>query len=85
MSHENYLYRKNQLMRAFDKQLALVKSSVSSWLGEEQAKRFMREARLEYEELIPRITYIGETSLALSFFLPTTRYLAVYRTLQRQG
>lgn len=85
MSHENYLYRKNQLMGAFDKRLALVKSSVSSWLGEEQAERFMREARQEYEELIPRIPYIGDSSLALSFFLPTTRYLAVYRALQRQG
>jgi hypothetical protein len=85
MSHENYLHRKNQLMRAFDKRLALVKSSISSWLGEEQAKRFMREAQQEYEELIPHITYIGESSLALSFFLPTTRYLAVYRAFQKQG
>ena len=85
MSHENYLYRKEQLMRTFDRRLAPVKSSVSSWLGEEQAKQFMREARQEYEKLIPRIPYIGDTSLALSFFLPTTRYLAVYRALQRQG
>jgi len=72
-------------MRTFNRRLAPVKSSVSSWLGEEQAERFMREARQEYEELIPRITYIGESSLALSFFLPTTRYLAIYRALQRQG
>jgi hypothetical protein len=85
MSYENYLHRKNQLMRAFDKRVALVKSSVSPWLGEEQAGRFMLEARQEYEALIPRITYIGESSLALSFFLPTTRYLAVYRALHRQG
>jgi len=85
MSHENYLHRKNQLMRGFDKRLAPIKSSVSAWLGEEQAKRFMREARQEYEALIPRIPYIGESSLALDFFLPTTRYIAVYRALQRQG
>jgi len=85
MSHNNYLYRKDQLMKTFDRLLARVKSSVSAWLGEEQAKQFMREARQEYEELIPRITYIGESSLALSFFLPTTRYLAVYQALQRQG
>ena len=85
MSHVSYMHRQNQLMRAFDKRLALVKSSVTSWLGEEQAERFVQEARQEYEELIPRITYIGESSLALTFFLPTTRYLAVYRALQRQG
>jgi hypothetical protein len=84
MSHENYLYRKNQLVRTFDRQLARVKSSVSSWLGEEQAKRFMREARQEYEALIPRIPYIGDSSLLLTFFFPVTRYLAVYRALQKQ-
>jgi hypothetical protein len=85
MSHDNYLHRKNQIMKTFDKLLARVQPSVSSWLGEEQAKEFMREARQEYGALIPRIPYIGESSLALSFFLPTTRYLAVYRALQKQG
>lgn len=84
MSYVNYLHRKKQLMGALAKRLNLVKSSVSSWLGEEQAARFMQDARQVYGELIPRIPYIGESSLALSFFLPTTRYLAVYRALQRQ-
>ena len=85
MPHENYLYRKNQLMGALDKRLVLVKLTIFSWLGEEQGERFMQEVRQEYEALIPRITYIGESNLALTFFLPTTRYLAVYRALQRQG
>ncbi|HSG43296.1 MAG TPA: L-2-amino-thiazoline-4-carboxylic acid hydrolase [Anaerolineales bacterium] len=85
MSHENYLYRKNQIMKTFDKLLARVQPSVSEWFGEEQARQFAWEARQEYEELIPRIPYIGESSLALSFFLPTTRYLAVYRALQKRG
>ena len=85
MSHANYMHRKNHLMRAFDKRLALVEAPVSSWLGDEQIGRFVKEARQEYEELIPRMTYIGESSLVLSFFLPTTRYLAVYRALHRQG
>ena len=85
MSHENYLYRKNQIMKTYDKLLARVQSSVSEWLGEEQAKEFMQEARQEYETLIPRIPYIGDSSLALGVFLPTTRYLAVYRALQKQG
>jgi len=85
MSHENYMHRKKELMRAFDRRLVLVKKTVSSWLGDEQAERFMWEARQEYEALIPRISYIGESSLALTFFLPATRYLAVYRALQRQG
>ena len=85
MSHENYLHRRNQFLRSFDGLLARVKPQVFSWLGEEQAEQFIREARQEYEALIPRIPYIGESSLALTFFLPTTRYLAVYRALQKQG
>ena len=85
MTQANYLPQKNKLMRAFDKALALVKPAVFSWLGETQAKQFMREARQEYETLLPRIPYIGDGSLVLGFFLPVTRYLAVYRALQRQG
>ncbi len=85
MTQDNYVNRKNQLMRTFDKSLTRVKPSVVSWLGEEQASRFMREARQEYEALIPRIPFIGNSNLALSFFFPTTRYLAVYRALQKQG
>ncbi len=85
MSHEDYLHRKNQLMRVFDRLLARVKPSILSWLGEEQATRFMRDARQEYETLIPRIPYIGDNGLLLSFFFPSSRYLAVYRALQRQG
>jgi len=85
MSHENYLHRRKQFVRSFDRLLARVRPSLFSWLGEEQAKRFMREARQEYEALIPRIPYIGESSLALGYFLPVTRYLAVYRSLQKQG
>jgi len=85
MSHENYLYRKNQIMKTFDKLLARVQPSVSEWFGEEQARQFMREARQEYEALIPRIPYIGESRLLLGLFLPSSRYLAVYRALQRKG
>jgi membrane protease YdiL (CAAX protease family) len=85
MAHANYLFRKKQLMKAFDKSLEFAKPTVSSWLGEERANRFMREARQEYEALMPRIPYIGNNWLLLSFFIPTTRYLAMYRALQRQG
>jgi hypothetical protein len=85
MSHENYLHRRKQFMRSFDRLLARVKPSVISWLGNEQAERFMRESRQEYEALIPRIPFIGNSLAALTFFKPVTRYLAVYRALQKQG
>ena len=85
MSHENYLHRRNQFMRSFDRLLARVKPSVISWLGEEQAEQFMRESRQEYESLIPRIPFIGNNFVTLTFYMPVTRYLAVYRALQKQG
>lgn len=85
MSHNNYLYRKNQLIRTFDKLLARIHPSVFAWLGAEQAEQFMQQARQEYEALIPRIPYISDNALILTFFFPVTRYLAVYRALQRQG
>jgi len=85
VTHENYLFRKKQFMKAFEKSLGFAKPTVSSWLGEEQVNRFMREARQEYEALMPRIPYIGNNGLLLSFFIPTTRYLAMYRALQSQG
>jgi hypothetical protein len=85
MAQHNYLTRKKQLMRTFDKLLARVEPAVIAWLGKEQTNRFRQEARQEYEELIPRIPFIGNNPLLLSFFFPTTRYLAVYRALLRQG
>lgn len=85
MSHENYLHRRNQFLRSFDRSLARAKPSIISWLGEEQAERFMRESRQEYEALIPRIPFIGNSFVILTFYLPVTRYLAVYRALQKQG
>ena len=85
MSRENYLHRRIQFMRSFDRLLARVKPSVISWLGEERTAQFMRESRQEYEALIPRIPFIGNSFLALSFYKPVTRYLAVYRALQKQG
>ena len=85
MTRDNYLLRRNQFMRTFDRLIAGVNPSVISWLGEEQASRLIRDSRQEYETLIPRIPFIGNNNLILSFLLPTTRYLAVYRAFQRQG
>ena len=85
MTHENYLFNKSRMMRALDKSLARVKPFIFSWLGETQANQFLQEARLEYEALLPRIPFIGTNALSLSFFIPTTRYLAMYRALQKQG
>jgi hypothetical protein len=56
-----------------------------SRFGEEQANALIRESHQEYEALIPQIPYIGDKNPLLIFLLPTSRYLAIYQVLQRQG
>ena len=85
MSNENYLYRKERMLHDFDRSLNRVKPLLFYWFGKEKSRRLIRESRQEYEALVPRIPFIGRNSPLLVFFLPTPRYLAVYRTLQRQG
>jgi hypothetical protein len=85
MKQDNYLSRKDQLLRGFDKSLNRVRVLLNSWLGEEQAESLIRDSRQEYEVLIPRIPFIGRKNPLLVFFLPTTRYLAIYRSFTKQG
>lgn len=85
MTRDSYLPRRKEFVRSFERLLARVRPSVFSWLGEEQAEKFMRESCQEYEALIPHIPFIGNNFVTLSFYKPVTRYLAVYRALQKQG
>lgn len=85
MNQENYLYRKDRLIRSFDKSLSRVKPWLDARLNEQRAERFIEKSHQEYEALIPSIPFIGRNNRLLVFFLPTTRYLAVYRALQKQG
>jgi hypothetical protein len=85
MTDENYISRKSELLKDFDRSVARVKRVMVSRYGEEQAQALIRESRQEYETLIPQIPYIGDRSPFLIFLLPTTRYLAIYRTMQSQG
>jgi hypothetical protein len=82
---ENYLFRKDQLLSAFDKSISHAKQSLYSWLGEQQATHIILDSRQEYEAIIPRIPFVGSRNPLLVFLLPATRYLAVYRAFQRQG
>jgi hypothetical protein len=85
MSNETYVSRTPQLLRDFDRSVSRVKPILVSRYGEELAATLMRDARREYEDLIPQIPYIGERNPMLIFLLPTSRYLALYRAFQKQG
>jgi len=85
MTQLSYAPQKARLLKDFDRMAARVRRVLISRYGEEQAKALVSESRREYEALIPQIPFIGERSHMLIFLLPTTRWLAVYRALQKRG
>jgi len=85
MPEASYALQKSRLLKDFDRMVARVKRVLVSRYGEEQAKALIGESRREYEALIPQVPYIGEKSPMLIFLLPTSRWLAVYRALQKRG
>ena len=85
MPKASYASQKSRLLKDFDRMAARVRRVLIFRYGEEPAKALIRESRREYEVLIPQIPYIGEKSPMLIFLLPTSRYLAVYRALQKRG
>jgi hypothetical protein len=85
MPEANYAPQKSGFLKDFDRMAARVRRVLISRYGEEQAKSLIAESRREYEALIPQIPYIGAKSPMLIFLLPTSRWLAVYRALQKRG
>jgi len=85
MPEASYASQKSRFLKDFDRMAARVRRVLVSRYGEEQAKAILTESRREYEALIPQIPFIGEKSRMLIFLLPTTRWLAVYRALQKRG
>jgi hypothetical protein len=85
MPEASYASQKPRLLKDFDRMAARVKRVLISRYGEEPARALIGESRREYEALIPQIPYIGEKSPMLIFLLPTSRYLAVCRALQKRG
>ena len=85
MSEDNYISRKQQLLKDFDKSIARIKSVLTSRYGNEQANSLINESRFEYEAIIPQIPFIGHRSHFLAFLIPETRALAIYKVLRRKG
>lgn len=85
MKENNYISRKQQLLKTFDRSIARSKRVLITRYGNEEANLLISECRHEYEALIPQIPFIGYKSPFLIFLIPTSRYLAVYRVLQKKG
>ena len=88
MAKQNYYAsRKSQLLKDFDKTASLVKDSVVSSYESDFADTLYREARQEYEALIPQIPHLeGVRGGPLNSFLRiTAQELAVYKAMKKHG
>ena len=85
MREDNYLSSKHQFLKSFKRSIARSKRVLIRHYGIERADSLVSESHSEYEALIPQIPFIGHRSPFLIFLLPTSRYLAIYRVLRRNG
>ena len=85
MTEQSYVPRRLKLLKSFDRSVAHGRRALDRHFGDKLATSIVEQSRCEYEAIIPQIPYIGDRSPFLLFLLPTSRYLAFYRVLLRQG
>lgn len=78
---------KNNLLHDFDRTAQLVKGFVAERYGEENADALYRDARQEYEAIIPQIPRIGGARARIlnSFLRITAQEVAVYKAMKKRG
>ncbi len=82
-----YRAHQGKLLKDFDRTSGLIKTSLIVRYGKELAGTLQREARREYEQLIPEIPYIkgARARLLNRFLLITAQELAVYKTMKKHA
>jgi hypothetical protein len=82
-----YSFRQEKLLKNFDQTFALIRDSLVARYGTELANALGKEARCEYENLIPEIPYITRARMLNLFLLITAQELAAlrYRTLSTKS
>jgi len=82
-----YTSRRAKLLSDFDRKCDLMNDPLSDRYGEEFAKSLRRDARAEYESLIPEIPFIeGLRARVLNLFLlGTAQEIAVYTAMKKRG
>lgn len=82
-----YASRKSKLLKDFDRTAALVQDYLVQNYGLEFAETLCKQARQEYEKLIPQVPFIpGARARALNSFLRiTAQEVAVYKAMAGNG
>lgn len=80
-----YVPRKTKLLKHFDKTAILIRDYVVSLYGENLADTLTRNARLEYEQLIPYIPYVDGPPALNSFIRIAALELSVFKVMKENG
>ena len=82
-----YSARKPKLLKDFDKTAHLVRDSVVSCYGTNFADALYKDARQEYEALIPQIPHIGglRGGALNSFLLITAQEVSLYKAMKKHN
>lgn len=87
MKNGYYASRADALLREFDRIVECARPALARRYGEQLSGRLVRDARREFERVIPEIPHIGGVrARPLNVFLKATAMeLAVYRAMKRIG
>jgi hypothetical protein len=86
MMENYYTSQKDKLMKAFDRSSKNIRLVLDKYYSHEFSENVLRQARKEYETLIPQIPYIGGSQNHMTNdLLESVQSLAVLRVLTAQG
>ena len=74
-----------KLLKGYKKAVGRLEPWLHDRYGRQAAEQILLDSTIVYEALIPEIPDLGRQLHVSLFFLPTTRYLAVYRAMKRLG
>jgi hypothetical protein len=83
----HYNYQKSKLLKDFDITASLVRDYIVESCGQDFAETLIRDARQEYEQIIPEVPFIeGMRARTLnSFLLITAQEVAAYKAMKKHG
>jgi hypothetical protein len=80
-----YISRSSKLLQDFDKALKGARKVFVANFGDELADRILKDARKEYEAIIPELPYWGKNNMMTGFLIGSSYCLAIYRVLKKHG
>jgi len=86
MNENYYVDQKKKLMQVFNKTMDWFRPHLKELYGNEFADQVLREARTEYERLIPLIPFVGGSKVHMTEdLMESVRILAYLRVLKAHG